>query len=208
MATEQPAEGGEAAPELLVSEFPPPPPYYKTCDLSKLEPPAIPQEALERGTRRAAAAAAKAREEAERMRLQQDMPNTDAILGGENAADEEEEGDVVAVFGEIVEDPYLYTPLDICEDPRAIRDSVLGRNREIVETFVGLVKDLVHNPAENKKRRDDLSHKVFEMLQECNKFREHQAREILIELLEKQLEKREEALESLQVQINKANELL
>lgn len=93
---------GEAA--LLVSEFPPPPFYYKRAaaanNNSLLTPPPIPTQLLERGTQRAAAAAAKARAESERLRLGQDAPNTDAILGG---VTNEEEGDVVAVFGEIVE---------------------------------------------------------------------------------------------------------
>lgn len=46
------------------------------------------------------------------------------------------------------------------------------------------------------------------MLQECNKFREHQAREILIELLEKQLEQRERLLEELKASIAEADKLL
>ena len=46
--------------------------------------------------------------------------------------------------------------------------------------------------------RDKLSHNVFLMLQETNKFREHQARELLIELLEKQLLQRQTLLEELQ----------
>lgn len=46
--------------------------------------------------------------------------------------------------------------------------------------------------------RDQLSHNVFLMLQETNKFREHQAREILIEVLEKQLLERQTLLEELQ----------
>ena len=91
---------GEAT--LLVSEFPPPPFYYTT---ENLEPPEIPVAALERGTRRAAKAAARARAEAERLRLADDADDTtNAILGGVKAEEEEEEeGDVVAVFGEIVE---------------------------------------------------------------------------------------------------------
>lgn len=90
---------GEAT--MLVSEFPPPPFYY--LEAARLTPPEIPIEALERGTRRAAAAAARARAEAERLRLADDSANTDAILGGVRADAEEEEGDVVGVFGEIVE---------------------------------------------------------------------------------------------------------
>lgn len=90
---------GEGEAQLLVSEFPPPPFYY--AEAANLEPPEIPKEALERGTRRAAAAAIRAREEAERLRLANESANTDAILGGVRV--DEEEGDVVAVFGEVVE---------------------------------------------------------------------------------------------------------
>ena len=46
------------------------------------------------------------------------------------------------------------------------------------------------------------------MLQECNKFREHQAVENLIELLEKQLKERRALLEELQSSIAQADELL
>jgi hypothetical protein len=100
---EAPGGEGEAPGEatLLVSEFPPPPFYY--TEAANLQPPEIPKDALERGTRRAAAAAARARAEAERLRLADEASNTDAILGGVPKDAEEEEGDVVAVFGEIVE---------------------------------------------------------------------------------------------------------
>lgn len=53
-----------------------------------------------------------------------------------------------------------------------------------------------------------MSHKVFLMLQESNKFREHQAREILIDLLEKQLEQRRKFLENLRHQVHLADNLL
>ena len=46
------------------------------------------------------------------------------------------------------------------------------------------------------------------MLQECNKFREHQARENLIELLEKQLAARRKLTNELLVNIEKSNSLL
>lgn len=42
------------------------------------------------------------------------------------------------------------------------------------------------------------------MIQECNKFREHQAREILINTLEQQLEQREEGLKLLKKEIGDA----
>lgn len=198
--------GGEAT--LLVSEFPPPPFYFRRA--LSLTPPAIPTEALERGSKRAAAAAAKAHAESERMRLLGEdaaSHNTDAILGGV-LTKEEEDGDVVAVFGEIVEDPLLVQVKDNCEDPTLVRDEVSRLNKKVVQGFVKLVQDLVHRPLDNKKCRDELSHNVFLMLQECNKFREHQARELIIKLLEKQLLERQEALKDLQSQISHTHELL
>ena len=46
------------------------------------------------------------------------------------------------------------------------------------------------------------------MLQECNKFREHQAREIFIETLETQLEDRQKALVVLKDEIEKTDNAL
>ena len=42
----------------------------------------------------------------------------------------------------------------------------------------------------SRKARDELTHNVFLMLQETNKFREHQGRQNLIELLEEQVKQR------------------
>jgi mediator of RNA polymerase II transcription subunit 7 len=84
------------------------------------------------------------------LRLTDEADQTADVLGGVPAAEEEEEGDVVGVFGEIVEDPLLVQPLDNCEDPTVIRDEVKRLNREVVQGFVKLVQDLVNRPAENK----------------------------------------------------------
>ncbi len=46
------------------------------------------------------------------------------------------------------------------------------------------------------------------MLKECNKFRQHQAREILIEVLENQLADRQKATKELNDQIEEANQML
>lgn len=154
-----PSSGGGAPPEkeegqatLLVSEFPPVPFYYRLATTpGALEPPPIPTEALRRGTSRAAAQAARARAESERLRLGGEDDKTDAILGGSvHATEEEDDGDVVAVFGEIVEDPLLIEPLDRCEDPKIVRDEVKRLNQEVVKGFVNLVQDLVHRPTGNK----------------------------------------------------------
>jgi len=46
------------------------------------------------------------------------------------------------------------------------------------------------------------------MLLECNKFREHQARETLIELLEQQLAERRKLVKELEANVEKADTLL
>jgi hypothetical protein len=46
------------------------------------------------------------------------------------------------------------------------------------------------------------------MLQECNKYREHQAREILIDLLEKEQQERIKIIENLRSQVVEADKLL
>jgi MED7 protein len=56
--------------------------------------------------------------------------------------------------------------------------------------------------------RDELSHNIFLMLQECNKFREHQSREILIEMLEVQLAERQKLVRKLREQIATAKSAL
>jgi len=114
---------------------------------------------------------------------------------------------VVAVFGEIVEDPTLVTEEE-CHDPVIIRENVKRLNRAVLNGFLKLVQKLVHDPNDNKKLRDELSHNLFLMLQECNKFREHQAREILIGTLMQQLEQRKEGLAMLKEQINGADAAL
>lgn len=140
-------QAGEAT--LLVSEFPPPPFYFTRGE--SLQPPQIPTAALARGTRRAAAAAARSRAEAERLRLGEDeIDKTGSILGGPTKDENGDDGDVVAVFGEIVEDPTLIEPLDYCEDPRVIRDEVKRLNATVLKEFVRLVQDLVHRPLEHK----------------------------------------------------------
>jgi hypothetical protein len=60
----------------------------------------------------------------------------------------------------------------------------------------------------HRKQRDEMSHNVFLMLQECNKYREHQAREILIDLLEKEQQERIKIIENLRSQVVEADELL
>ncbi len=60
----------------------------------------------------------------------------------------------------------------------------------------------------HRKARDELSHNIFLMLQETNKFREHQSRELLIEVLERELQEREKLVRELERKIAQADLLL
>lgn len=61
---------------------------------------------------------------------------------------------------------------------------------------------------QRRKTRDEMSHNILLMLEECNKFREHQSREILIELLQDQLVQRKKLLEELKRESDAAEKLL
>lgn len=201
---------GEAT--VLVSEFPPPPSYYEQYfgadAATTLSPPEIPVERLRTGTKRAAEEAARVMAESERMRLGEEIIDTDAILGGVSSSKDAKDEDVVAVFGEVVEDPFEFKPLDECDEPTVVRDEIKRLNQEILHDFVKLVGDLVDRPGQNKKTRDELSHKMFLMTQEINKYREHQARETMIELLESQLEERQKLIAEVNALTEEAEDLL
>ncbi|KAL3767013.1 hypothetical protein ACHAWU_004511 [Discostella pseudostelligera] len=124
---------------------------------------------------------------------------------------------LVAVFGEIVEDPTLFQghadddkkEEEQCHDPAIIRENVKRLNSDVLHGFLALVRKLAEDdPSDHRKLRDELSHNLFLMLQECNKFREHQAREILIDTLELQLQRRTLGLELLKERIRSADDAL
>ncbi|KAL7535971.1 hypothetical protein ACHAWF_005323 [Thalassiosira exigua] len=204
----------------------------------RLTPPEIPQRAFRVAAKRVAAERRRAREESERLRLEAEgggatrggpASGTSSEKGAEGSSasagdpsasegkEKIEEDDsidpddpsepVVAVFGEIVEDPALVVEEE-CHDPAIVRENVRNLNRSVLRGFLQLVQKLVRDPNDNKKLRDELSHNLFLMLQECNKFREHQAREILIDALENQLERKREGVEVLRGRIDEAERAL
>ena len=72
---------------------------------------------------------------------------------------------------------------------------------------VGMICSQMHIKY-NRKRRDELQHNVFLVLQETNKFREHQSRELLIEILNEQNEEREKLIKELEDKIQQTDALL
>ena len=232
-AVAPPAPSGDAADDddmMLVTEFPPPPYYYHLASRSappdrRLVPPEIPHRAFRVAAKRVVAQKRKAREESERIRHESEKKDGDAAAGDDvvmrdgapdrrspveddDSIDPDDESEpVVSVFGEIVEDPTL-TAEEECHDPAAIRENVRMLNRAVLWRFLDLVRKLARDPADAKRDRDELSHNIFLMLQECNKFREHQAREILIAALEEQLEERTRGLDLLRKQIGEADDAL
>mmetsp|Transcript_7523 Transcript_7523/g.16297 ORF Transcript_7523/g.16297 Transcript_7523/m.16297 type:complete len:84 (-) Transcript_7523:463-714(-) len=59
-----------------------------------------------------------------------------------------------------------------------------------------------------RTKRENLANNLVHMHEEANKFREHQAREILIGTLQRQVDERRRVLDDLNEQILKADEAL
>ena len=207
--------GGDDHGTLLVSEFPPPPDYFRRCFAGAvdaaaagagaapgLRAPPVPTGALERNAVYANAASARARKEAERLRGGKDG-------GGEEVPEAVLPGDVLAVFGEIVEDPNLVVdPGGDIDDggPAATRSRMRSLNREVMVQFLDLVNKLVKDPTKNKESREELGRLLADMVEECNRYRDHQARELLIERLEQEQNVRKAMLEQLRKELRLAAE--
>jgi len=170
--------GGDNDDMLLVTEFPPPPYYYTLAAQSKLTPPPIPSRAFQVAAKRVMMERQKAKEESDRIRLDAEglsKGSSSGDVGGkvkgegnDSSKDETNKQDnddtfttssidpndpneqVVAVFGEIVEDPTLVTAEDECDDPVEIRENVKRLNKDVLNGFLKLVKQLVHDPNDNK----------------------------------------------------------
>ena len=161
---------------LLVTEFPPPPYYYSFASQStpahqKLKPPPIPHQAFKVAAKRVLMERQKAREESDRIRLdaegvvavssksddgsdnKMDVDKLDTSTAKQDDDNDDDsidpDGSVVAVFGEIVEDPTLIIEEE-CHDPVEIRENVKRLNQSVVNGFLQLVKQLVNNPNDNK----------------------------------------------------------
>ena len=161
---------------LLVTEFPPPPYYYSFASQStpahqKLKPPPIPHQAFKVAAKRVLMERQKAREESDRIRLdaegvvavssksddgsdnKMDVDKSDTSTAKQDDDNDDDsidpDGSVVAVFGEIVEDPTLIIEEE-CHDPVEIRENVKKLNQSVVNGFLKLVKQLVNNPNDNK----------------------------------------------------------
>lgn len=202
----------------LVSEFPPPPFYY--AQASTLNPPQIPHDKILRSTNKTVADR-KAKELEDRAKLSLGTSEADAaavdggVLGGDvpdfdKKTTGPDEGPIVAVFGDesYLEDPDLVPVEEDCDDPEIVKGEVSRLNREIIKGFITLVGDLIDAPLDHETCRNKLLQNFELMLKECNKFRQHQAREIMIEVLESQLTDRQSATKELNGQINEANLVL
>lgn len=146
---------------LLVSEFPPPPSYYSLASRHtpahlRLQPPDIPLRAFRVAAKKVLRERKRMREESERIRLEACADGT-AKSEDRNVADVDDDSidpddpneKVVAVFGEIVEDPTL-TVEQLCDDPNEVRENVKRLNQEVLGGFLKLVRVLVNDPNENK----------------------------------------------------------
>lgn len=199
----------------LVSEFPPPPYYY--MHTASLTPPLIPKEAIEKSTKKSVANK-RAREAEAKIRL--GYFATDGAVLGNFAPQFDDDGKLdgfhddgnaaVTVFGveSYLEDPDLVPIVDDCCDPQQVKAEVGRLNKEILKGFMTLVGALINSPLEQEPCREELMTNIELILKECNKFRYHQAREIMIRVLEKQLSDRKNALQELNFQIRESTKVL
>lgn len=223
-------EEGEA--QILVSEFPNPPPYYKlfaTLNKANLPPPPpiptaklqataeevakaeaasrrIRDEQLKSGAATAAAAAAAAAAGGD-----PDAAAAAAAAAAEAAAaiPQPNLDEAVSIFGEIVEDPLLRIcnpAKDQCTNPREIATTMKSLNRQIMTSFVTLTRVLVHEPKAAREELITLSQLLIRLLEECNRYRDHQARENLIQCLEHQLKMKRTMLEKLEGDLTEVQE--
>jgi hypothetical protein len=222
----------------LVSEFPIPPPYYKLAVTLTPPPipheklvRSTKKSYIER------LKTLKREEEEERRRfgedfalnadgVQVDSNNAPDVIVGSKTSDVdrtnrsvvlsvEDESDIdngpfLSVFGpeSYVEDPTLIPVQDDCHDPKEVQKRVTQLNKDILQDFVTLVGDLVNNPEGHQICRDRLLRNIESILKECNKFREHQSREILIDTLEQQLKDRISSIDRLNGYIQDADDQL
>jgi len=253
---QEPQEEGEA--QILVSEFPNPPPYYNLFATlngkgkgNLLPPPPIPTAKLqatavevakaEAASRRirdeqlksgAATAAAAAVGAAEAIAAGGD-PDAGAAAAAAAAAVAAAEAaaaipqpnldDVVSIFGEIVEDPLLRMGQhpqqqqqqqqqqqdDVdqqCTNPEEIAIAMKSLNRQIMTSFVTLTRVLVHEPKAAREELITLSQLLIRLLEECNRYRDHQARENLIRCLEDQLKMKRTMLKALEGDLTEVQE--
>eukprot|EP00562_Extubocellulus_spinifer_P028458 CAMPEP_0178655726 /NCGR_PEP_ID=MMETSP0698-20121128/24432_1 /TAXON_ID=265572 /ORGANISM="Extubocellulus spinifer, Strain CCMP396" /LENGTH=254 /DNA_ID=CAMNT_0020297709 /DNA_START=113 /DNA_END=878 /DNA_ORIENTATION=+ len=226
---QEPQEEGEA--QILVSEFPNPPPYYNLFATlngkgkgNLLPPPPIPTAKLQ------ATAVEVAKAEAASRRIRDEQLKSGAATAAAAAAAEAAAiipqpnlDDVVSIFGEIVEDPLLRMGQhpqqqqqqqqqqqdDVdqqCTNPEEIAIAMKSLNRQIMTSFVTLTRVLVHEPKAAREELITLSQLLIRLLEECNRYRDHQARENLIRCLEDQLKMKRTMLKALEGDLTEVQE--
>jgi len=199
---------GEGEAQCLVSEFPNPPPYYKlfsgSLPADQLPPPpSIPTAKLE------ATAAKVAEITAAVQTIRDELADTlvgvdpsSAVAAAAHAAIAAASAppnldEVVSIFGEVVEDPLLRITdekADKCDDPSDVAREMKQINNEIMKSFVTLTNVLLQAPAVARSELVKVSKLLVRLLEQSNRYREHQARENLIAVLEETAEAKRAAL--------------
>mmetsp|Transcript_9758 Transcript_9758/g.27324 ORF Transcript_9758/g.27324 Transcript_9758/m.27324 type:complete len:228 (-) Transcript_9758:375-1058(-) len=195
---------GEA--QCLVSEFPNPPPYYKlfgSLPAHRLPPPPpIPTAKLEATAQKVAeitTAVQKIRDEQQDTLVGVDPSSAVAAAAHGTIAEASAPPDleeVISIFGEVVEDPLLRiaNEKETCDNPRDIASEMKKVNKEIMTSFVTLTNVLLQEPEAAREELVKVSKLLVRLLEESNRYREHQARENLIAVLEEKVEAKRKAL--------------
>ena len=215
--TDAAASQQEGEAQCLVSEFPNPPPYYRlfggSLPADQLPPPPpIPTAKLEATAQKVAeitAAVQTIRDEQSDTLVGVD-PNSlvaaaaHAAIAAATVPPNLEE--VVSIFGEVVEDPLLRIPnekegsedRETCDDPSDVAREMKTINRQIMTSFVTLTNVLLQEPAVARSELVKVSKLLVRLLEQSNRYREHQARENLIAVLEETAEAKRTALEEVE----------
>ena len=221
--TDAAASQQEGEAQCLVSEFPNPPPYYKLFGGSLPAdqvppPPPIPTAKLEATAQKVAAITAAV----QRIRSEQSDtlvgvdPNSPVAAAAHAAiaaaAVPPNLAEVVSIFGEVVEDPLLRIPHEkkeggsdedsrkeeTCDDPSDVAREMKRINHRIMTSFVALTNVLLQEPAAARSELVKVSKWLVRLLEQSNRYREHQARENLIAVLEETAEAKRTALEEVE----------
>ena len=211
-----PQQEGEA--QCLVSEFPNPPPYYRlfggSLPADQLPPPPpIPTAKLEATAQKVAeitAAVQTIRDEQSDTLVGVDPSSLVAAAAHAAiaaAAVPPNLDEVVSIFGEVVEDPLLRIPHEkeegedgepTCDDPSDVAREMKRINHQIMTSFVTLTNVLLQEPAVAREELVKVSKLLVRLLEQSNRYREHQARENLIAVLEETAEAKRTALAELE----------
>ena len=97
---------------------------------------------------------------------------------------------------------------ETCDNPKDIAQEMKNVNQDIMASFVTLTQVLLQEPEAAREELVKVSKLLIRLLEESNRYREHQARENLIAVLEEKVEAKRKALEEVERDLEATQEAL